>query len=286
VCEERCYKGSDLTKHLVKAHSFTTPSGHSRFRYTKDSVTGLFRLQTTRFESFEMMETVTTTTSVRTSSRGKKKSIVKAEAVSLSPEELGSSQNLAGEMAACINSSDAAIIDVADIENIKVENIADGHSVLVSTESVSVSMPILTTDSKGDASDMVSVAMMAAIEHDEDIEAQHPVAPVDVKDLVTEEMSGLIVLPTDEGGEGPEGKIIAAFEDEDSSSLEKDISQAPVILSHEEDEPSEDKAVLASDTSAVVQVKLNLQDGDTSLYHEESLEQHLKSERIDSLEET
>ena len=156
VCEERCYKGSDLTKHLVKAHSFTTPSGHSRFRYTKDSVTGLFRLQTTRFESFEMMETVTTTTSVRTSSRGKKKSIVKAEAVSLSPEELGS--------------SDAAIIDVADIENIKVENIADGHSVLVSAESVSVSMPILTTDSKGDASDMVSVAMMAAIEHDEDIE--------------------------------------------------------------------------------------------------------------------
>ena len=94
------------------------------------------------------------------------------------------------------------------------------------------------------------------------------------------------MLPTDEGGEGPEGKIIAAFEDEDSSSLEKDISQAPVILSHEEDEPSEDKAVLASDISAVVQVKLDLQDGDTSLYHEESLEEHLKSERNDSHEET
>ena len=33
VCEERYYKGSDLTKHLVKAHSYTTPSGHSRFEF-------------------------------------------------------------------------------------------------------------------------------------------------------------------------------------------------------------------------------------------------------------
>ena len=169
VCEERFFKGSDLTKHLVKGHSFTMPSGHSRFRYTKDSVTGLFRLQTTRFESFEMMETVTTTTPVRLSSRGKKRNIVKAEVVTMSQEELGSSLNVAGEMTtACIDSADASIIDVADIENIKVENLADGDSILVSAESVS--MPVLTTDPQGDPGDMVSVAMMAAIQHDEDIE--------------------------------------------------------------------------------------------------------------------
>ena len=164
VCEERYFKGSDLTKHLVKAHSFTMPSGHSRFRYKKDPVTGLFRLQTTRFESFEMMETVTTTTPVRFSTRN----IVKAEVVTLSQEELVSSLNVAGEMMAACISSDANIIDVADIENIKVENLADGDSILVSAESVS--MPVLTTDPQGDPGDMVSVAMMAAIQHDEDIE--------------------------------------------------------------------------------------------------------------------
>ena len=192
VCEERYYKGSDLTKHLVKAHSYTTPSGHSRFefkgltqrrqscvdlytfrfRYTKDSVTGLFRLQTTRFESFEMMETVTTTTSVRKSSRAKKNIPVKTEAVSLCPEELGSSLAEAGGMMTATFDSSDAIIDVADIENIKVENIADGDCVLFSAESVSVSMPILTTDLQGEFSDMVSMAMMAAIENDEDIEVR------------------------------------------------------------------------------------------------------------------
>ena len=134
-----------------------------RFRYTKDSVTGLFRLQTTRFESFEMMETVTTTTSVRKSSRGKKIIPVKTETVSLCPEELGTSLAEAGEMVAATYDYSDAIIDVADIENIKVENIADGDSVLFSAESLSVSMPILTTDLQGESSDMVSMAMMAAI---------------------------------------------------------------------------------------------------------------------------
>ena len=119
-----------------------------------------------------MMETVTTTTSVRTSTRGKKKATVKAEAASLSPEELGSTLAAAGDMVtASFNPSDA-IIDVADLENIKVENIADGDSVLFSAESVSVSMPILATDLQGGSADMVSVAMMAAIEHDEDIEVR------------------------------------------------------------------------------------------------------------------
>ena len=58
VCEKKYFKGSDLTKHLVKAHSFSCPSGHSRFRYTKDSSTGLFRLQTIRFESLQLDENV------------------------------------------------------------------------------------------------------------------------------------------------------------------------------------------------------------------------------------
>ena len=56
VCEERYYKGSDLTKHLVKAHSFTMPSGHSRFRYIRDEATGVHRLQTIRFESVDLQE--------------------------------------------------------------------------------------------------------------------------------------------------------------------------------------------------------------------------------------
>ena len=74
-------------------------------------------------------------------------------------------------MTATFDPSDA-IIDVADIENIKVENIADGDSVLFSAERVSVSMPILTTDLRGEFSDMVSMAMMAAIENNEDIEVR------------------------------------------------------------------------------------------------------------------
>ena len=57
VCEQKYFKGSDLTKHLISAHSFSCPSGHSRFRYTKDS-TGLFRLQTIRFESLQLEENV------------------------------------------------------------------------------------------------------------------------------------------------------------------------------------------------------------------------------------
>ena len=119
-----------------------------------------------------MMETVITTTSVRTSSRGKKKAVVKAEAASLSPEELGSTLAAAGDMVTASFDPSDSIIDVADLENIKVENIADGDSVLFSAESVSVSMPILANDPQGGSSDMVSVAMMAAIEHDEDIEVR------------------------------------------------------------------------------------------------------------------
>ena len=104
-------------------------------------------------------------------------------------------------------------------------------------------------------------------------------APVDIKDLVTEEMSGVIVLPVQEGEEVPEGEILAAFNNQDSKNLEKEISLAPVVLEDKDNTTSD------SDSSqAVVQVKLDLQDGDTSLYHEENLDQHLKCEGIDPLE--
>ena len=44
-------------------------------------------------------------------------------------------------------------------------------------------------------------------------------APVDIKDLVTEEMSGVIVLPVQEGEEVLEGEILAAFNNRDSKNL-------------------------------------------------------------------
>ena len=85
-------------------------------------------------------------------------------------------------------------------------------------------------------------------------------APVEIKDLVTEQMSGVILLPVEEG-QVPEGEIVAAFDDDDSR-LEEDISLAPVILSNDE----ENKDILTSDSCQVVQVKVDLQD--TSLYQE------------------
>jgi len=56
LCDMRYDRGAYLTKHLTKTHSFSWPSGHSRFRYTKDATTGLFRLQTIRFESVDLQE--------------------------------------------------------------------------------------------------------------------------------------------------------------------------------------------------------------------------------------
>ena len=79
--------------------------------------------------------------------------------------------------------------------------------------------------------------------------------PIDIKDLVTEQMSGVIVLPVQED-QVSEGETVPAFEDE------QDISLAPVILTNDE----ENKDILTSDSSQLVQVKLDLQD--TSLYQE------------------
>ena len=85
--------------------------------------------------------------------------------------------------------------------------------------------------------------------------------PIDIKDLVTEQMSGVIVLPVQEG-QVTEAETVPAFED-DEPSLEQDISLAPVILSNDEENKKDSPT---SDSSQLVQVKLDLQD--TSLYHE------------------
>ena len=104
------------------------------------------------------------------------------------------------------------------------------------------------------------------------------VLPVKEGEEAPQEMSGVVVLPVKEGEEAPEGEILAAFNNQDSKSLEKDISLAPVIL--------EDKDNTTSDSSqAFVQVRLDLQEGDTSLYHEENLDQNLKCDGIDPLEQ-
>eukprot|EP00092_Neocalanus_flemingeri_P017290 GFUD01018700.1.p1 GENE.GFUD01018700.1~~GFUD01018700.1.p1 ORF type:complete len:622 (-),score=135.52 GFUD01018700.1:151-2016(-) len=56
LCDKRYNRGAYLTKHLIKIHNFSWPSGHSRFRYNRDETTGLYRLQTIRFESLDLQE--------------------------------------------------------------------------------------------------------------------------------------------------------------------------------------------------------------------------------------
>ncbi|XP_030746407.1 histone H4 transcription factor-like [Sitophilus oryzae] len=55
ICKTPFLRGCYLTKHLMNFHKFQWPSGHSRFRYRKDS-DGVFRLQTVRYESLEVTE--------------------------------------------------------------------------------------------------------------------------------------------------------------------------------------------------------------------------------------
>eukprot|EP00795_Rhopilema_esculentum_P015510 gene15510-6773_t len=55
ICEKTLSRGFLLTKHLKKAHHFSWPSGHSRFRYKLDE-DGYYRLQMVRFESAELTE--------------------------------------------------------------------------------------------------------------------------------------------------------------------------------------------------------------------------------------
>jgi len=65
LCDSRYLRGTYLTKHLLKLHQFRWPSGHSRFRYNKDETTGLYRLQTIRFESVELQDELTGGASLR-----------------------------------------------------------------------------------------------------------------------------------------------------------------------------------------------------------------------------
>ena len=65
LCDKRYNRGAFLTKHLMKSHNFSWPSGHSRFRYVRDEVTGLHRLQTIRFESLDLQEELQGSDSLR-----------------------------------------------------------------------------------------------------------------------------------------------------------------------------------------------------------------------------
>ena len=56
LCDKRYNRGAYLTKHLMNSHNFSWPSGHSRFRYIRDESTGVYRLQTIRFESVDLQE--------------------------------------------------------------------------------------------------------------------------------------------------------------------------------------------------------------------------------------
>jgi len=56
LCDKRFARGHYLTKHLMAVHKLRWPSGHTRFRYKQDDATGLYALQTVRFESVELIE--------------------------------------------------------------------------------------------------------------------------------------------------------------------------------------------------------------------------------------
>ena len=109
-------------------------------------------------------------------------------------------------------------------------------------------------------------------------------AAVDLKDIVTEEKSGVNMLPVQKR-EVPEGEIASALGDEETR-FETDISLATVILNNDGGHKSEDVGIAVSDHSQVVQVKLELKDsGMGLLYHEENLVQYLRSVGIDPQEE-
>lgn len=58
MCDMRFARGAYLTKHLMKKHKFRWPSGHTRFRFYRNHEDGLFRLQTVRYESLDVVEDI------------------------------------------------------------------------------------------------------------------------------------------------------------------------------------------------------------------------------------
>jgi len=58
LCPEdrRFARGNYLTNHLVNVHKLRWPNGHCRFRYKRDDESGLYSLQTMRFESVDLVQ--------------------------------------------------------------------------------------------------------------------------------------------------------------------------------------------------------------------------------------
>ncbi|KAK3915940.1 Histone H4 transcription factor [Frankliniella fusca] len=58
MCATKFARGAYLTQHLMRKHNFRWPSGHTRFRFYKNHEDGLFRLQTVRYESLDVVEDI------------------------------------------------------------------------------------------------------------------------------------------------------------------------------------------------------------------------------------
>jgi len=170
VCDEKYFKGSDLTKHLVKAHAYSTPSGHSRFRYTKDKTTGLFKLQTTRIESFDVLENLPvvdmkTKVVASRSRRGRRKG-VSSKIPSVLPIIQSTASLGAGTLANEIIPEEEVKIEVNDAHetdvHINIENDMVSAAMMaamsnVEPSDISMSMPIIGDMLDNEAEELVTL---------------------------------------------------------------------------------------------------------------------------------
>jgi len=209
VCEEKYFKGADLTKHLVKVHSFSTPSGHSRFRYTKDSATGLFRLQTVRFESLDVLDTVPHLDVNHQKGRGRgrgKKTVVRAEPVYQQTDE----------PAPAVPEAATAELD----QDVKVE-ITDELIDIVNQD-----VQVFAVGADGvNTNDMVSMAMMAAMDNQEPTVQVNEVIPCTDIEFNKEAFSNVVVIPLSESNLN-EADLVHVED--------KDIENAEVLVQTEE----------------------------------------------------
>ncbi|XP_076269199.1 histone H4 transcription factor-like [Rhynchophorus ferrugineus] len=142
ACKLQFLRGSYLTKHLMTFHKFQWPSGHSRFRYRKDS-DGVFRLQTVRYESLEVTEEMIKSESMKpklktTSSTNNSTCDDDRNACQLTvvPEESNSIK--------CVDNVD--IIKASDVKNreviITIEDV-DENGEIIKTEEIKISEIVL-----------------------------------------------------------------------------------------------------------------------------------------------